>query len=134
MVWSSRRFEQVNLMARRPPHWTDASDRAGSSRRGVGSRSDAIHSRWLKEAIKMNVEETMKLIISSLLVLGLLAVQVSAANAVVCARGVYHAGCAGAVGVHRPVAAAAVVGRPVARAAVVRPAYGVHRGVRVYRW
>jgi hypothetical protein len=80
-----------------------------------------------------NVEETMKIIASSLLVLGLLAIQVSEANAVVCAAGVYHAGCAGAVGVHRPVAAAAVVGRPVARAAVVRPAYGVHRGVRVYR-
>jgi hypothetical protein len=75
----------------------------------------------------------MKIIASSLLVLGLLAIQVSEANAVVCAAGVYHAGCAGAVGVHRPVAAAAVVGRPVARAAVVRPAYGVHRGVRVYR-
>jgi hypothetical protein len=75
----------------------------------------------------------MKIIASSLLVLSLRAIQVSAANAVVCARGVYHAGCAGAVGVHRPVAAAALVGRPVARAAVVRPAYGVHRGVRVYR-
>ena len=70
----------------------------------------------------------MKIITSSLLVLGLLAVQVSAANAVVCARGVYHAGCAGAVGVHRPVAAAAVVRRPYGYggAAVVR------RPVRVY--
>jgi hypothetical protein len=41
----------------------------------------------------------------SWLVLGLLAVQVSEANAVVCARGVYRAGCVGpysAVGVHRP--------------------------------
>jgi hypothetical protein len=46
----------------------------------------------------------MKFIASSLLVLGLLAVQVSEANAVVCARGPYRAGCAGphgAVGVHR---------------------------------
>jgi hypothetical protein len=45
----------------------------------------------------------MKIITSSLLVLGLLAVQVSEANAVVCARGVYRAGCVGrygAVGVH----------------------------------
>ena len=71
----------------------------------------------------------MKIITSSLLVLGLLAVQVSEANAVVCARGVYHAGCASAHG-------AAVVGHPVGvvgvpRAAVVRPAYGVRR-VRVY--
>ena len=75
----------------------------------------------------------MKIIASSLLVLGLLAVQVSEANAVVCARGVYHAGCASARG-------AAVVGRPVARpyggAAVVHPV-GVRcvyrAGVRVCR-
>ena len=47
----------------------------------------------------------MKLIASGLLVLGLLAVQVSEANAVVCAHGVYRAGCAGprgAVVAHRP--------------------------------
>ena len=74
-------------------------------------------------------EKTMKIIASSLLVLGLLAVQVSEANAVVCARGVYRAGCAtthGAAVVRRPVGAAVV--RP-AGAAVVRPAYGVHRRV-----
>jgi hypothetical protein len=50
----------------------------------------------------------MKIIASSLLVLSLLAVQVSEANAVVCARGVYRAGCAGpngAVVAHRPVVA-----------------------------
>jgi hypothetical protein len=70
----------------------------------------------------------MKIIASSLLVLGLLAVQVSEANAVVCARGVYRAGCVGphgAVGVRRP------VGYSYHGAAVVRPAYGVRR-VRVY--
>lgn len=70
----------------------------------------------------------MKIIASSLLVLGLLAVQVSEANAVVCARGVYRAGCAGphgAVVAHRP------VGYGHHGAAVVRPAYGVRR-VRVY--
>jgi hypothetical protein len=70
----------------------------------------------------------MKIIASSLLVLGLLAVQVSEANAVVCARGVYRAGCVGphgAVGVRRP------VGYGYHGAAVVRPAYGVRR-VRVY--
>jgi hypothetical protein len=71
----------------------------------------------------------MKLVISSLLALGLLAVQVSEASAVVCAAGAYHAGCASARG-------AAVV-RPVARpAAVVRRPYGgaavVRRPVRVY--
>jgi hypothetical protein len=57
-----------------------------------------------------------------LLVLGLLAVQVSEANAVVCARGIYHAGCVGpngAVGVRRPYG--------YAGAAVVRPAVGVRR-------
>ena len=58
----------------------------------------------------------MKIIASSLLVLSLLAVQVSEANAVVCAAGAYHAGCASARG-------AAVVRRPVG-AAVVRPGYG----------
>ena len=75
----------------------------------------------------------MKIIASCLLVLGLLAVQVSEANAVVCARGVYRAGCAwphGAVGVHRPYGygGAAVVRRPYGYggAAVVR------RPVRVY--
>ncbi len=70
----------------------------------------------------------MKFIASGLLVLGLLAVQVSEANAVVCARGVYRAGCAGpngAVGVHRGYGygyhgGAAVVRRPYG--------YGVHRG------
>jgi hypothetical protein len=70
----------------------------------------------------------MKIITSSLLVLGLLAVQVSEANAVVCAAGAYHAGCASARG-------AAAVRRPVGYgyhgAAVVRAAYGVRR-VRVY--
>jgi hypothetical protein len=71
----------------------------------------------------------MKIIASVLLVLGLFAVQVSEANAVVCAAGAYHAGCASARGaavVRRPVG---VVGVP--RAAVVRPGYGVRR-VRVY--
>jgi hypothetical protein len=72
----------------------------------------------------------MKIIASSLLVLGLLAVQVSEANAVVCAAGAYHAGCASARGaavVRRPVGAVGVA-RPYG-AAVVRP--GVRR-VRVY--
>ena len=80
----------------------------------------------------------MKIILSSLLMLGLLAVQVSEANAVVCARGVYHAGCASAHGaavVRRPMAGAAVV-RPYG-AAVVHPAAGVRcvyrAGVRVCR-
>jgi len=50
----------------------------------------------------------MKSIASGLLVLGLLSVQVTEANAVVCARGVYRAGCAaphGAVTTHRAVVA-----------------------------
>ena len=79
----------------------------------------------------------MKIIASSLLVLGLLAVQVSEANAVVCARGVYRAGCVGphgAVGVHRPYG----YGYGYGGAAVVRRPYGyggaavVRRPVRVY--
>jgi hypothetical protein len=88
--------------------------------------------RTTPELEASTVEENMKLIASTLLVLGLLAVQVSEANAVVCARGVYRAGCVGphgAVGVHRPYGygGAAVVRRPYG-AAVVRP-YGVHRRV-----
>jgi len=58
----------------------------------------------------------MKSIAYGLLALGLLAVQVTEANAVVCARGVYRAGCAGYRG-----------------AVVVRRPYGhpyVHRGCR----
>jgi hypothetical protein len=76
----------------------------------------------------------MKIIATSLLVLGLLAVQVSEANAVVCAAGAYHAGCAsarGAAAVRRPVGyGGAAVVRPVARPA----AACVYRaGVRVCR-
>ena len=47
----------------------------------------------------------MKVIASGLLVLGLLCGAATEANAVVCARGVYRAGCAGphgAVVTHRP--------------------------------
>jgi hypothetical protein len=58
----------------------------------------------------------MKQIASGLLVLGLLVAQISEANAVTCARGVYRAGCAGphgAVVTHRPYGAAVV--RPVPR-------------------
>ena len=74
----------------------------------------------------------MKIIASGLLVLGLLAVQVSEANAVVCATGAYHAGCdsaSGATVVRRPVGAAvvrpgaAVVRRPYGAAVVRRPVY-----------
>lgn len=58
----------------------------------------------------------MKTVVSALLALGLLAGTVAEANAVVCARGVYRAGCAGSNG-----------------AAVVRhPANGYH-GAAVYR-
>ena len=73
----------------------------------------------------------MKFIVSSLLVLGLLTVQVSEANAVVCARGAYHAGRAGphgAVGTHR---AYGYGGAAVVRPAAVRCVY--RAGVRVCR-
>ncbi len=68
----------------------------------------------------------MKLIASGLLALGLLAAQVSEANAVACAAGPHRAGCVGphgAAGVHR--------GYGDHGAAVVRPGYGRHcyRGV-----
>jgi len=76
----------------------------------------------------------MRQIASGLLVLGLLAVQMPQANAVVCAAGVYHAGCVGphgAVGAH----GAVVTTRP-ATTAVVRPAAPhcyLRAGVRVCR-
>ena len=65
----------------------------------------------------------MKSIASGLLVLGLLSVQVTEANAVVCARGVYRAGCAGprgAVVAHRPVAPRGAVVVTPRRAVIVR--------------
>jgi uncharacterized membrane protein len=61
----------------------------------------------------------MKTIALSLLVLGLLSVQVSEASAAACAAGPHRAGCVGprgAVGVHR--------GYGYRGAAVVRPRYG----------
>jgi len=76
----------------------------------------------------------MKTIASGLLVLGLLGLQVSEANAAACAAGPYRAGCVGprgAVGVHRG------YGYGYRGAAVARPAYGARcfwrAGVRVCR-
>jgi hypothetical protein len=60
--------------------------------------------------------------IAILLVGGFVALSTMEASAVVCARGVYRAGCVGAGG------AVAVVNRPVARGVVVAP-----RGVAVRR-
>jgi hypothetical protein len=78
----------------------------------------------------------MKVIASGLLVLGLLAVQVSEANAAACAAGRYRAGCVGprgAVVAHRPVYGRPVYGRPV----YGRPVYGARcfwrAGVRICR-
>ena len=71
----------------------------------------------------------MKMITHAMLALGLMAALPVEANAVVCARGVYRAGCAGpnsAVGVHRDYGYHG-------GAAVVRRGYSYHRGVRVYR-
>jgi hypothetical protein len=76
----------------------------------------------------------MKTVVSALLALGLIAGTVAEANAVVCARGVYRAGCAGPHG-------AAVTHRPYGyhggAAVVARPVYGAHcywrAGVRVCR-
>ncbi len=75
----------------------------------------------------------MKTLVSALLALGLLAGTVAEANAVVCARGVYRAGCAGPHGA----VATRGGGYGYHGAAVVRPAYGAHcyyrAGVRVCR-
>src|SRR5260370_15938551 len=69
------------------------------------------------------------LIIPLLLIGGFVALTTAEANAVVCARGVYRAGCVSAGGaavVARPVV------RPVARAAVVAPRGAVRRRVYLY--
>jgi hypothetical protein len=71
----------------------------------------------------------MKAIVSGLLALGLLAVQVSEADAAACAAGRYHAGCVGPRGAvattHRP------YGYPVVRPAAAHCYY--RAGVRVCR-
>jgi hypothetical protein len=66
-----------------------------------------------------------RVIIALFLVGGFVALSSMEASAVVCARGVYRAGCVGAGG-------AVVAGRPVARAAVVAPRRVAVRR-RVYR-
>jgi hypothetical protein len=63
------------------------------------------------------------LIIPLLLIGGFVALTTTEANAVVCARGVYRAGCVSAGG-------AVVVARPVVRPVVVAPRVAVRR--RVY--
>jgi hypothetical protein len=65
------------------------------------------------------------LMISLLLAGGLIALSTIDAGAVVCARGVYRAGCVGARG-------AAVVGAPVVHRAVVAPRRAVVVRRRVY--
>jgi hypothetical protein len=77
----------------------------------------------------------MKTIAFGLLVLGLLTIQVSEADAAACAAGPHRAGCVGprgAVGVHRGYGYGYHGG-----AAVVRPAYGARcywrAGVRICR-
>ena len=89
-------------------------------------RGPATVANGLKGTIKM------KMITYAMFAIGLMAALPVEANAVVCARGAYHAGCAGprgAVGVNR--------GYGYHGAAVVRPAYGVRcyyrAGVRVCR-
>ena len=68
----------------------------------------------------------MKRVIISLLLTGsFVALTTMDASAVVCARGVYRAGCAGVHG-------AVVVGRPVVRPVVVAPRRGVVVHRRVY--
>jgi hypothetical protein len=72
----------------------------------VGTRK-SVHSRFTEAAyhsLNKLKEFAVKYIASGLLVLGLLAVQVSEANAAACAAGPHRAGCVGprgAVGVHR---------------------------------
>jgi hypothetical protein len=76
----------------------------------------------------------VKYIASGLLVLGLLAVQVSEAAAAACAAGPYRAGCVGprgAVGVHRGYGYRGGYGYH--RGYGYRPGYGYHGGAVVVR-
>ncbi len=66
-----------------------------------------------------------KVLISLLLAGSFVALSTVGASAIVCARGVYRAGCVGAGG-------AVVVGRPVGRHVVVAPRRGVVVRRRVY--
>ncbi len=68
------------------------------------------------------------LIISLSLAAGFMALSTMESSAIVCARGVYHAGCVATGGAG---AGAVAVGRPVARAAVIAPRRAVVRR-RVY--
>jgi hypothetical protein len=82
-----------------------------------------VHKRPHIFIVKLK-EFAMKNIASGLLVLGLLAVQVSEANAAACAAGPYRAGCVGprgAVGVHRGYGYG------------YHPGYGYHGGAAVVR-
>ena len=65
-------------------------------------------------------------IISLSLAAGFMALSTMESSAIVCARGIYHAGCVATGG-----AGAVAVGRPVARAAVIAPRRAVVRR-RVY--
>jgi hypothetical protein len=98
-------------------------------RRKIGDvEQTAADARRLQMSWK---ENRMKMITYAMLALGLMAALPVEANAVVCARGPYRAGCAGphgAVGVHRGYGYGYHGG-----AAVVRRGYGYHGGVRVYR-
>jgi hypothetical protein len=80
--------------------------------------------------------EVMKFIVSGLLALGLLAVQVSEANAAACAAGPYRAGCVGprgAVGVHRGYGYGYRGGYGYHRGYGYHPGYGYHGGAVVVR-
>ena len=114
---------------------TTALKRKHEPQRFVGDLLKAEISEKQARSIKYQLIEPkgsmvmMKSIASGLLVLGLLTVQVSEANAAACAAGVYHAGCVGPRG-------AVVTGRPatvVHRAAVVAPHCYYRAGVRVCR-
>jgi hypothetical protein len=94
----------------------------------------SVHSRFIKRPhifiVKLK-EFAVKYIASGLLVLGLLAVQISEANAAACAAGPYRAGCVGprgAVGVHRGYGYGYHGGYGYRR-----PGYGYHGGAVVVR-
>jgi hypothetical protein len=78
----------------------------------------------------------MKKVLLGLFALGMIVADVSAANAVVCARGVYRAGCAGPRGAGVAPRGAVVAPRAVVvapRPVVVAPRCHYRGGVRVCR-
>src|SRR5271155_2470837 len=104
---------------RRWPRPKRAENSGTPARLNDDAPADIDKRAWRQQArrdLQSSKEPLMKLIASGLLVLGLMAAQVSEASAAACAAGRYHAGCVG------PRGAVVTTHRP----AYGRPVYGAH--------